>query len=71
MKHTTDELLLAYHLRTLAVELREEAAIKYAALNHDGALVGRADFKKTHPLVGFYEAALIELQGITDEYLRR
>ena len=71
MKHTTDELLLAYHLRSLATEIREAEAVKYAALNHNGALAGRAEYKKSHPLPEFYEAALVELQGIADTYLRR
>lgn len=71
MKHTTDELLLAYHLRNLAVVLREHAAIEYAALNHKGSLTGRGVFKKLHPLPEFYEAALAELKGIADQCLRR
>ncbi len=71
MQYTNDELILAAHIRSIAIELREKAAIKYSTQNHQGTLAGRDSFKQMHPVSEFFDAAMIELKGITDSVIRR
>ena len=71
MQYTNEELILAANIRSIAYDLREKAAVQYASLNHGGSLAARDEFKATHPVVGFFDAAMTELKDITDTVIRR
>lgn len=69
MKYDTEELILAAHVRAIAVELRKSAAAKERKQHN--VETGTADgytalFAQSHPLEEFVPQALEQLKSLVD-----
>lgn len=67
MEHSNDDLILAYHVRTLALELRDRAAGVACADVNDarGKLAAQTAWKKDRPIDLYLPEAVKQLKSIS------